>query len=95
MIYEGKYEKMLKKNKDAPNPASGFYLSCERVAGGISLLIGGVIGMSELSDGCTELLSHTGRIRVRGQALEPTVFENKSIEIRGRIEGIDFVYGKA
>jgi hypothetical protein len=94
MIYEGEDEKMLKKSKDDIEMTGGFYLSCERVTGGIALLVGGVIGVSELSCDCTELLSHSGRIRVRGRALELATFENRIIEIKGRIEGVDFVYGK-
>ena len=85
---------MIKKKREEQGPSAGFYLSCERVAGGLSLVIGGIVGVSELEDGCTELLTHTGRIMVRGKALRLTTFENKSIEIKGRIEGIFFVYGK-
>ena len=86
---------MIKKKREEQAAVGGFYLSCERAVGGLSLLVGGVIGVSELEDGRTELLSHSGRIRVRGKGLSLTVFENKSIEIKGRIEGIDFAYGKA
>ena len=85
---------MIKKKKEEQCLSTGFYLSCERIAGGLSLMIGGIIGVSELEDGCTELLTHTGRIKVRGNELSLTSFENKSIEIKGRIEGIFFAYGK-
>ena len=85
---------MLKK-KRVERPDAGFYLSCERSPGGVSLLVGGIIGVSELDSGQTELLSHSGRIRVGGRDLRLTVFENKSIEINGAIEDIKFIYGKA
>ena len=85
---------MIKRKKDEEKIPIGFYLSCERVAGGLSLLVGGIIAVSAHEEEYTELLSHTGRIRVSGKGLELTVFENKSIELKGRIEGINFLYGK-
>ena len=85
---------MIKKKRENATPGGGFYLSCERAVGGLSLLVGGIIGVSELDDGRTELLSHSGRVIVSGCGLKLTVFENKSIEINGRIEGINFAYGK-
>ena len=85
---------MIKKsNKSAP--PYGFYLSCERVVGGISMIVGGVIGVVDFTEERVELLSHTGRITVLGHRLSMTVFENKNIEIFGGIEDIKFVYGKA
>lgn len=86
---------MIKKKIEDRTPRGEFYLSCEKALGGLSLLVGGIIGVSELDDGRTELLSHSGRIIVSGRGLKLTVFENKSVEINGRIEGINFVYGKA
>ena len=86
---------MIKKKREEGTPRGDFYLSCERSLGGLSLLVGGIIGVSELDDGRTELLSHSGRITVSGRGLKLTIFENKSIEIKGRIEGINFAYGKA
>ena len=82
---------MIKKKREEGTPRGDFYLSCERSLGGLSLLV----GVSELDDGRTELLSHSGRVIVSGRGLKLTVFENKIIEIKGRIEGINFAYGKA
>lgn len=85
---------MIKKaNKSAL--AHGFYLSCERVVGGVLMLVGGVISVVDFTERRAELLSHTGRIIIEGYALAMTVFENKSIEICGGIEDIKFAYGKA
>ena len=76
-------------------PPHGFYLSCERVVGGVSMIVGGIIGVSDFSEERAELLSHTGRITVLGRGLSMTVFENKNIEICGGIEDIKFACGKA
>ena len=82
-----------KENKD--RLPYGFYLSCERVAGGISMIVGGVVGVVDFTEEKAELLSHTGRITVFGRRLSMTVFENKNIEIYGGIEDVNFAYGKA
>ena len=86
---------MIKKKSEEGTPRGDFYLSCERSLGGLTLLVGGIIGVSELDDGRTELLSHSGRVIVSGRGLKLTVFENKSIEICGGIEDIKFACGKA
>ena len=83
------------KTKKEKLPAPGFYLSCERVKGGLAVTVGGVIGVSDFTDERAELTSHTGRINVSGRGLSITVFENKSIEISGAVKDISFVYGKA
>ena len=85
---------MINKKKNQ-SPPFGFYLSCERVAGGVSMIVGGIISVADFTEERAEMLSHTGRITVTGRGLSMTVFENKSIELCGRIEGIGFAYGKA
>ena len=85
---------MINKTKKEM-PPHGFYLSCERVVGGLSLIVGGIIGVADFSDERAELLSHTGRITVLGKGLSMTVFENKNIEINGGIEDVKFAYSKA
>ena len=84
---------MIKKANKSALP-HGFYLSCERVVGGISMLVGGIISVVDFTEDRAELLSHTGRVIVSGYRLSMTVFENKSIEIFGGIEDIKFAYGK-
>ena len=86
---------MLKKKNVEPNMPDGFYLACERVTGGISVIVGGIMCVTDFSPEAVMLAGHTGRISVLGKRLAMTVFENKSIEIKGRVEEIKFAYGKA
>ena len=86
---------MLKKKNVEPNMPDGFYLACERVTGGISVIVGGIMCVTDFSPEVVMLAGHTGRISVSGKRLVMTVFENKSIEIKGSVEEIKFAYGKA
>ena len=86
---------MLKIKKPEPNMPEGFYLSCERTSGGVSVIVGGIMSVTDFSPEGVMLAGHTGRISVQGKGLSMAVFENKNVEIRGRVEEIKFAYGKA
>ena len=61
---------------------------------GASLVAMNVMGVGELSDTEIVLLSHSGRLTVTGEGLILSVFEDKSIEIFGRINGVSLDYAK-
>ena len=71
-----------------------FSLEASRVGRGVSLAISGVIGISDYSESEILLKSHGGKIRVCGQRLMLSIYEDKTAEIVGRIEEISFGYGK-
>ena len=93
--YEGNLILMTEKSeRKLPRPAS-FNLEASRFIGGISLVLSGVIGVSDYSECEIILKSHGGRIKVRGKRLMLSIFEDKTAEIIGRIEEIGFCYGKS
>ena len=73
---------------------SSFHLEADRSTKGMSVILSGVIGISDFSDSSIHLLSHSGRIVVNGQKLFICVYENNSVEIVGKVEGVVFKYGK-
>lgn len=73
---------------------SSFHMEADRTGRGMSLILCGIIGISDFSDSYIHLLSHGGRITVTGRGLFISVYENGSVEIVGRVEGISFKYGK-
>ncbi len=73
---------------------SSFHMEADRMGRGMSLILCGIIGISDFSDSFINLLSHGGRITVTGRGLFISVYENGSVEIVGRVEGISFKYGK-
>ena len=73
---------------------SSFHLEADRGARGMSIILSGIIGISDFSDTFIHLLSHGGRIAVNGSRLFINVYENHNLEIVGKVEGIIFTYGK-
>jgi len=73
---------------------SGFHLEADRSSKGLSVVLSGIIGISDFSDSFIHLKGHGGRISVYGKKLFISVFENGSVEIVGRVEGINFKYGR-
>lgn len=85
---------MTEKKYINPSRPPSFSLEASRVGRGVSLAISGVIGISDYSESEILLKSHGGKIRVFGQRLMLSIYEDKTAEIVGRIEEISFGYGK-
>ncbi len=80
--------------KTVSNALSAFHLEADRSAKGMSVILSGIIGISDFSDSFILMLSHGGRIQVNGEKLFISVYENNTVEIQGKVEGIVFKYGK-
>ena len=76
------------------SPLSSFHLEADRSNHGMSIMLSGIIGISDFYDDFILLKSHGGRIRVSGKNLFIAVYENNTVEIQGKVEGIEFKYGK-
>ncbi len=88
----------MKKKKDetaAPKKqAPRFHMEMEGGLGGISLLACGVRQIEEYSDEALTLKITGGRMHLKGLGLCLTVFENKTVEVRGRLLEVSFSYGR-
>lgn len=78
----------------APSGFSSFHIEANRSAKGLSIILSGIIGISDFSDTFICFKSHGGRIKVVGRNLFLNVYEGGCAEIVGRIEEIMFEYGK-
>ncbi len=88
-------EKEVKSKFNTTKSVSTFFrLEAVRHRSGMSLLFSGIVGIDVFCDNEIVLKSHGCRISINGKRLNLTVFENNSLEITGRIEGVDFKYGK-
>ena len=91
---------MTEKNKRrAPKsagtaPNHSFHLEAGRAGRGMSVIISGIIGISDFTDTSVSHKTHAGRISVSGKGLSVTVYEGGSVEIIGKVEDINFAYGK-
>ena len=77
-----------------PSGMPSFHLEADRSTKGLSVILSGIIGISDFSDSSIYLLSHGGRIIVNGKKLFICVYENSTVEIVGKVEGVIFKYGK-
>ena len=89
MTDEGK-----KERQDKITYPLGFHLEADRSGQGLTIMLSGIIGISDFSDSFIHLKGHGGRIEVIGKNLFISVYENCSVEIVGRVEEILFKYGK-
>ena len=83
-----------KKADKRSSPHTSFRLEAVRHRRGMSLMLSGIVCVSDFNDRCVSVKGHGGRVEIQGKRLELTVFENSSIEITGRVEGVCFFYGK-
>ncbi len=77
-----------------PSIINKFHLDAERSAFGMTITVSGVIGVKDFSRETVEILTHTGRISISGRRLSLSVYENGTIEIKGKTEDVRFSYGK-
>ena len=73
---------------------NAFHMEADRSARGMSLMLSGIIGITDISNESIVLNSHSCRVFVFGARLSVCIYENNAVEIRGRIEEIRFSYGK-
>ena len=59
-----------------------------------TLAVVGVISISELSSEEISLITHRGRISVRGSSLVLIIYDSGIAEVEGRIEGVELGYGR-
>ena len=86
-------EKVKKQDKNF-TASQSFHLEADKSRSGMSVSISGIIGIGDFTDETVFLRSHGGKVTVAGKRLNVSVYENKTVEISGRIEEISFKYGK-
>ena len=89
---------MQKQRKRSARPPSDvipspLVLEIRKSEGGAAASVCGVVSIGELSDRFISLATHSGRVGVRGTSLTLTAFANRTVEVKGKIEGVDLGYG--
>jgi len=73
---------------------SSFHIEIKKSSRGAVAVISGVMSVAEYTESNVELLSHSGRLNIIGEALGISVLEGRVIEIYGRITEVKLGYGK-
>ena len=69
----------------------GFHLEADRFKEGISLSIAGISSILDFSEQRVLVRVKKRRIEIVGTELSVTVYENRIVEITGRISGVSFL----
>ena len=88
----------LKKRKKAVSRGmellSPFHLEADKSGGGLAIVIGGVKSVLEIGESIAKLKCGMGSVSVKGQAIDVALYENKTVEITGKVESLEFNYAK-
>lgn len=88
----------MKKNADKnitpTKKTPRFHLELESGVLGMSLLACGVREIQEYSEMMLSMKITGGSMHIKGQGLRLTVFENKTVEVGGRILEVSFSYDR-
>ena len=74
--------------------ANGIHLEVDESGDGFKLFVSGIKRISSLSDDSVSLRYRRGGVTVLGKKLTLAVYEDKTVEISGKIEGIEFANTK-
>ncbi len=67
-----------------------FHMDATRSGKNLNAVISGVISVIDFSESKILLLTHGGRIMINGTSLAMSIFENQTVEIKGKAENIGF-----
>lgn len=68
-----------------------FHLELDRLVSDMSVSLMGVLSIIDLCDSSVILKMRRGKVRVRGEELSVSVYENKTVEIIGKVFSVEFV----
>lgn len=76
------------------NGSDSYHVEIVKSKRGATVQVFGVIGVDELAHERVVLISHSGRLTVRGRGLVLGILGRGSAEVFGRVEGVELSYGK-
>ena len=90
---QNKRKKSVGEGKRVPlTLTGGFHLEADKIARGVSVSVAGVISVLDFTDEVAVLRVREGRVKISGSALEITVYESKTVEIKGRVSGVELLW---
>ena len=80
--------------ESAVRQLSAFHVEVDKSGEGYRVLVSDVRRVIEVSDFSIKLKCRVGSVFIRGKILSLSVYENKTVEVSGKIEALEFSYGK-
>ncbi len=87
-------KKITKPIKALLAEGSDFHVEIDKSSGGLRLLASGVKRIAELSDKSLSLKCSSYTVKIKGERLSMSLYEDKSVEISGKLEVIEFENSK-
>ena len=85
-------DKMMEKQAGAS--VSPFHLELDKRGKRVRCTVSGIISVSDLLDNLVILVTHSGRVMIRGEGIVMSVYNDRIVELSGIISGVEFLYGK-
>ncbi len=79
-----------KKEKTKSVLQNAFYIEISRINKKTAIIVSGVIGVPDFSEKEATLINHSGKIFIQGSELSINIFENKVVEVSGKVDNISF-----
>lgn len=70
---------------------TGFHIEADRLMSGISVSVSSVSSIIDFTTESAVLKMKKGKIRISGECLTLTIYENKIVEISGKVGNIEFI----
>lgn len=82
---------MTERREEKKKTPSAYHIELDNFLKYSSVSVSGVSAVLEVTDENVHLKLSRGKIKVRGCGLDMSIYENGSVEISGRIFGIEFL----
>ena len=85
------------KNADGKMPEVGerlpiyFHIEADRLPTGVSVSIMGVLSIVDFNETSAVMKMRRGKIKIRGTGLSVAVYENRTVEIYGKVGAVEFL----
>lgn len=80
-----------KFKSDAQKIPVGFHMEADKLGNKLSLSIMGALSILDFSESSALVKSRKGKIKINGEELSVAVYENKTVEIFGKICSVEFL----
>ena len=75
--------------------SSPLYITAGKSRSEMTIAFSGILSVTELGDEGITLNTASGTVSLKGKGLRLAIFENKMLEITGRVEEVHFGYGRS
>ena len=84
-------KKVQKSGQNKRTDPIAFHLEADRILSGLSISISSVMSVIDFTKEAVLLKLRRGKLKISGSGLSISVYENRIVEICGKVERIEFI----